>query len=436
MKKKLTHNLGLKILAIVTSFILWLIIINVDDPVKMEEFNNVEVMLLNTDVVTDNDKIYEVLDKTNYITVKIYARRSVLDTLDVSNIRAYADLKDLEDTIQVADTDGSAYLDNIKIAVSTNKYNSELETISASSDYVKVSIEDMKRVQKSIEVEVKGEPAEGYVVGNISTTSNLVKISGPASEVNKVASAKIVADVSGFSDTISWDADIRLYDIQGNEIISNKLIMSLEKVSTTVEIYEQKQVPVTINVSGEPAEGYALNGENTILPANLWIAGEAGVLSNVSKITIPASAIDVSGLTNNLSLYLSLNNYLPEGVSVIDSNYSGRVQIIVGIEEKVEQNIWRSTSDITVVGVPTGYSYEIVDPSSSLMFVASGLQKNINDMNRNEIRVMANMSEYVTDDSIDTGTYDVPVSITVPVGVEVKDNYRIKIEITKNSLED
>ena len=230
MKEKITANLGLKIIACITAFVLWLVIINVDDPVKVAEFDNVEVTLINTDVITKNNKICEVLDNSNFITVKVYASRSVLDSIDASNIRAVADLSELADTIQVADTsNGNAYLDNVKIKLSTNKYNNDLNSISASADYVKVSIEDLKKVQKSIFVDLKGEPAEGYMVGKVSTASNLVRISGPASDVNLIDTVKVSADVTGFTDTISWDADIRLYDEKGNEIDGDMLLAIFSK---------------------------------------------------------------------------------------------------------------------------------------------------------------------------------------------------------------
>lgn len=433
MKKKIANNLGLKILALVTSIVLWLIIINVDDPVKMEEFNNVEVTLLNTDIVTNNDKIYEVLDKTNFITVKVYARRSVLDTLDVSNIRAYADLADLEDTIKIAGTGGTAYLDNLKISVSTNKYNSELESINTSADYVKVSIEDLKKLQKAITVEVRGEPAEGYVIGDYSTRSNLVKISGPASEVNRIASAKVIADVNGFAGTITWDADIRLYDVDGKEIKSKNLTMSLDKVSTTVEILQTKEVPIVLNTSGTPADGYAMNGVLISDPSRILIAGETDVISTVSKITVPASAIDVTDRDENYELGISLSNYLPAGVRIIDENYTGKIQVTVGIEKKRSVNIWKSVGDIVVTGLPEGCQYSITDPSASLMITVNGLQGDLSALNRDEIIILANMSGFVSDGVINEGTYSVPVTISVPTGISVEGNYAVNVQVTTDS---
>ncbi len=81
MKKKLTANLGLKILAVLFSVAIWFIVININDPVDKAEFTKIPVEILNEDLITSEGKVYEILDGTNVIDVTVWAKRSVLDTL-------------------------------------------------------------------------------------------------------------------------------------------------------------------------------------------------------------------------------------------------------------------------------------------------------------------------------------------------------------------
>ena len=123
MKKKLTDNLGLKILAVVFSFIIWFIVVNINDPVDKTVFRNVPVEILNTDAVTSQGKVYEILNNTDVIDVTVWAKRSILDTLGKDNIIATADMQEIN------------FMDTmVRIKLSTNKYNDKLESITSATE--------------------------------------------------------------------------------------------------------------------------------------------------------------------------------------------------------------------------------------------------------------------------------------------------------------
>ncbi|MBP5565549.1 MAG: hypothetical protein J6X45_07495 [Lachnospiraceae bacterium] len=55
MKQKLTHNLNLKVLAVLFSVMIWIIVVNIDDPVKSVQFNDVPVQVINESALTDEN---------------------------------------------------------------------------------------------------------------------------------------------------------------------------------------------------------------------------------------------------------------------------------------------------------------------------------------------------------------------------------------------
>ena len=57
MKNKLTHNLGLKILALVFSIGLWFVVNNITDPTIEKTFTNVPVEIINAEKVTNEGKV-------------------------------------------------------------------------------------------------------------------------------------------------------------------------------------------------------------------------------------------------------------------------------------------------------------------------------------------------------------------------------------------
>ena len=56
MQKRITKNLTLKILAFLIAVFLWLIVVNIDDPVDDKTFSNIPVQVTHEELITDNNK--------------------------------------------------------------------------------------------------------------------------------------------------------------------------------------------------------------------------------------------------------------------------------------------------------------------------------------------------------------------------------------------
>ena len=93
MKNLFTKNPGLKIISVLAAFFLWLVVVNVDDPIISKTYTGVPVEILNEEVLTDQGKCYEVLNDSANINVVVTAHRSVLDGMSKDYIKATADLK-------------------------------------------------------------------------------------------------------------------------------------------------------------------------------------------------------------------------------------------------------------------------------------------------------------------------------------------------------
>ena len=116
MKEKLTHNLGLKILALLFSISLWLISININDPVSPRNYT-IQVQLLNINSMINAGKYVEVQDDTDTVRVTVRASRSVLSDFSEKNLVATADINDLTEN------------NRIPIQVTTTKTDNKIESI-------------------------------------------------------------------------------------------------------------------------------------------------------------------------------------------------------------------------------------------------------------------------------------------------------------------
>ena len=183
MKHRITKNWGLKLVSFLFAVMLWIIVTNINDPISPLEVNNIPVTIKNENLITDKGQIFEVLDGTNMIdSVIIRAPRSIIDTLSASNVIAEADMNDLTS------------LNTISIKLYTNKYNDKVESIKGNIESVKLNIEDKQAKSLPIRPNVTGEIEEGYMVGNVSTEQNLIRVSGPKSVVSQIARAQEITE--------------------------------------------------------------------------------------------------------------------------------------------------------------------------------------------------------------------------------------------------
>lgn len=229
MKKKFTNNIGLKIIALLVSFVFWLLVVNYDDPVIHNTYSGIPVEIVNQDALSRQGKVYEVLNGTDSISVTVYGTRSVLESISKEDIRAVADMEDL------------TLMDTISINLSTNKNFNQIESMKSDIQAVELSIEDRKEIHVPITVAVEGTPADGHIVGDISTNQNIATISGAESLIDQIAAVQAKIDVSGRSSDISTNVDLVLLNEEGNELdLRSKLTQNIRTVNVNVAILETK----------------------------------------------------------------------------------------------------------------------------------------------------------------------------------------------------
>ena len=96
MKKKLLSNWVLKLASLTIAFILWFIVITIDNPVDSKTFQNIKINFLNTESLEEKNMIYEVLDGTDTLrSVTFDAPKTIRDEINASDIIAEADFNDI-----------------------------------------------------------------------------------------------------------------------------------------------------------------------------------------------------------------------------------------------------------------------------------------------------------------------------------------------------
>ena len=198
MKKKnkiaglFLNNWALKLFSLAAAFFLWLLVMTIENPEDQKVFYNIPVKLVNTEVLTDENMVYEILDKTDTVSrVTVMAKKSIRDELSTSDIVAEADFSNLT----VANT--------VEIRFYSLRYNEQITSISSSNQILKLNIEKKKTKRLELQTEVSGEVAKGYIISDTTPDQNRIEISGPESVVTSIATARVTVDVTDAAGNIS-----------------------------------------------------------------------------------------------------------------------------------------------------------------------------------------------------------------------------------------
>lgn len=421
MKKKIFRNWGLKLASLLLAFVLWFLAVQINDPKETVTFSGIPVKLTNTNLLEEENKVYEVLDNTDVVRVTIRVPKSIKGDLRASDIVAVADVSKLTDINTIA-------ISYSIQGVSATSY----DTIKGDHDTVRLNVED--RASKWIRVQSKtiGEVAEGYLVMNSSANQTQINVTGPKSAVEKISYAGVEVDVSGASTSMSLNVEPRLYDAEGNLLELSGVETNVNSIYMTVEVLAVKEVPVKLDVTGTPAEGYLATGQVDCDTETVRIAGLPAVIAGINSISIPAEQLDITGATDNVVNTINIKDYLKENVRLADSSFFGRITVTVYVEPIVDRTIVLGEDDFEFVNIPDGYELELIDPDGGNKLTISGLEKNVSAVREELIRGQADIAAWLAEEGIEEpeeGDYRIPVTLTLPNNVSL-DDISMEKEIT------
>ena len=319
-KRKITDNLFLKLLSVFVAVILWLAVVNVSDAEGTASFP-VGVTLLNTEVITENGKVFRVEDGSDRVKITVRERQSVLRSLSGSDFTLTADMKkDLK------------YDSLVGISIQCKNKDINVDTeVTLDRRNVEVSIEDSATEEFPVHVKHASEPANGLVVGNLVPEQTVIKISGPISIVERIKHVEALVDVTGLSRNTIKTCSLNLYDAADGLIDTTYLsfVGKEEGIDVSVSLLNTKTVPLRFGYSGTPAENYQVVGLSC-KPETIDIAGTSEVLSGLLRMEISPEAVNVDGIDEELQLVVDVSEYLPSGIILKNEN-EGSVVVTVEV---------------------------------------------------------------------------------------------------------
>ncbi len=402
MKNKILSNLVLKIISLIAAFLFWLVIINLTDPITSMTFYDIPVQILNENVITSANQVYEIEDGDK-VDVTVKGKRSFVERLTEGDFTATADLSQL------------SKVNAVSIDVKLNKTSKSNVELDCGNAVLKVKLE--KRVTRKFKVEVQyqGELSENYVLGEMVARPNIVEVSCGESKFKQIDHVGVMVILNGESEDFENEYSPILYDEEGEALDSANVTFSNNRIRVSTEVLATKLVPVHVETEGTPAAGYRLV-QTDYKPEKIRVSGSAEALDKEISIRIP---INIAGAKKNVEKEIALSEYLPPDLTIVDD--VDTVSVRCEIEKNGRRTFAVTATDIAVRNLPPNYTMEFEDTYTIFPVTLLGEEEKLTDIS------LPDLGAYVDLSGLGAGTHLLDVHFSLPASVKLKNKIKIKV---------
>ncbi len=335
------------------------------------------------------------------VLVQVQASKNVIDSLDVSSVRAELPLSDLP-----------AGVHNVPVSVDLADRFAEILSISPS--YINVTLEpelDMVITPTASIIDMDTLPA-GYFVKDIQLSPETISVTGLKSKVEDIVEARVEINLEGRRTDFQDSFSVLIVDDTG--VVINDIKPKPEMVLVTIEIertYFTREISVqaTIEKSGMD-KNYEVTGIS-VSPAEVILTGSQRALDEVGEF-LATTPISLTNIYSSLTVDAPL--LFPDDVTVFDQEGENISSVKVEITVKPVTDYLVLDARINLTDVPFGLTARVAPNVASILFIGPRplLDKIFQDPSL--------ISLFVELDGLEAGNYTLPIQIQAPDDVQTQ----------------
>ena len=386
--------------------VLWLAIVNVNDPEKTITVSNIPISVTNESAITSRDMVYNVKSE-QYLNITVSGKRSIVSNLSAEDFRATASLKEL------------SKVNSIPVDVTTKNASlgRKITIVKQSAQTILVDVENVEEKDfTDLVVEYTGKVADGYVAGLSSMSTDEVTVKAPTSIIDKIKKVAVRCSLDGTNTNISKKCPVILYDKNDKEIKSDEIELSDKKIR--VNVLRAKQVPIsTINKDelGKPADGYVV--DDVILSSDsITVYGSEESLDSIESLDIQDD-IDVSDAKGDVTQNIDVTGKLPKGLSVSGES---TITVKVLIKKLITRTFEYDASEVSLNDLSSDLDVQLV--TKKVKVTLQGEEEVISQLTKDDMAISADLGK------VKEGTTTVHVDVAVPDNTTLMNNVTIKIK--------
>lgn len=432
MRHKITNNLGLKLLSVVSACLIWLLVMDSNDPERTQVYRNIPVSIKNSDTITNANKTFSVVEDTDAVSVYVTARESVRRKLNSSSFIVKADMEEYNEALgsvplQVTCTDTTVRQENIRIQPSS----------------LKISMEDKIEESFGIVASPTGKAQKGIELGRATILSgDTIKIAGPESLIKIIGKVTVPVDITNLLESRTDSYAIRIEDKNGTQMTERQMSnLELKTVSGAVlkdnqaevklEVWKiYGEIALDVDLEGLPADGYEVT-KVTVSPQSVNLAASEEAIQELGTSLKVKDSVNIEGASANVEQQIDLSNTLADYTDLrLEADTSSVVSVSVRIDKIGTRTFDFQVSQLQMQNVPEGKKL-IFTPTDRLAINIRASEDKLNALKEDEdIQASIDLAACTRN-----GNYTVPVTVTLPEGCELGEKVTIAVSIQDEEME-
>ncbi|WP_416044745.1 YbbR-like domain-containing protein [Clostridium tyrobutyricum] len=419
METKISENqILIKVCCVIASFVLWLYIFNVENPVRQRKIV-VPVKIVNKDVLAQSNFV-QIDDKNSSVALEIRGNASDVFSVKADDFKIECDLKSY--VMKKGDNN---------IPAKVVKSPSDVSIANNQNLWISIKLDRLVKRMLPIKLLINGETKSGLFVSNPTVQIKQAQVSGASNYVYYADRITARYDIKNISKDTTVNVALQAEDSNGNVIKNVNITPKTVKVNIPVK--NAKNVPVSIKTTGKPLG--QTNIESILSsPDKVDISGDAGVISDIGSLD--TEPIDLSNISSNTTVNAKL--IIPDKVKLVNSN--GYINVNININDSKntsddktvnQQNSEKTfNSQIKANNLNGNYIADIENNNATI--VVYGNSEIINNLTKDDINCFVNLKSAVE------GQKDAELNVNLPKGVTLvsKTPQTVKVTVRKKVSED
>ena len=405
------------LLAAVISVSLWVYVVTTVTPEDSQWIRNIPVTFSNEDGLFSDRNLTLTQGRNATVDLKVYGKRQDLLKLSNSNITITADLADVLGP-------GEWQL-RYKVEMPETVSDNDISIESRSTYEIDVQVDLLSVKEIPVQAVFQGSVADGYVQDPIELEYDTLEISGPQDQVSQVDHAQVVLERTNLSKTVSDSLTYTLVDADGNEIASDEIHCSVDKIGVMMTVSLVKELPLTVQFidGGGATEEHVVS---SIEPSTITVKGSAEDLEGMNSLNV--GNIDLSTVPTNKAYTGTFNIVLPDNLT----NMTGEETAAVTVELKNLKEKTLRVTNLELANTPSNLKASL--GTVSLQIKVRGPSDVMDAVTASSIRAVADLDSIGTS----TGQFNVPVDVYVDgfSGVGAMGSYSVLVSISEPTESD
>ena len=416
-RRKSQTNLSLAIYSVFIAILVWFIVSLTLYPSVPKTIEKVTLDLAIGSTATSDSTLNVISCDVKNVKVKVIGSRTQIANIDSDTLTAYVDTDNIY----------TAGRKNLPIKVkSTNGIEFEVDSINPPT--AEVVFDKYESVQFPVQPKipnVKFDENKTINSNEFSCEPNMVTITGPSSQINKISTVYAVSNremTLDSSHALSSD-EIQLFSEDNTVIDQSSISFDTTSFLINIPVLTVKEVGVYVQIVNAPASFDQNSLDLKMSTDKIKIASKNSQTEIPDKLEI--GKIVLSDITTDYSKTFDISTILETQNCINMSNITS-ITVTINPENISTKQITIDQSRVNISNAPNEYDYKVITQNMTIEF--AGNTETIEKITPNDIVADVNLlNANITEDQF---TYDVIFSCPKYSDIWAITNYKVSIQRT------